>query len=328
MAKRKTRSRRKRAKRFLWIIIGIMAAITSCMAVVMLISAKKEVNITKPDELLVTYMSYIQEKKYEEMYQMIDAETSGQISEEDFTKRNSAIYEGIEIQNMTTTVISYDEEKNVVQYQTAFDTVAGNITFENEAFFLKREDGYKLMWTDSLIYPGLSSTDKIRVSTTQAKRGEILDRNERVLAGQGVASSVGIVPGKLENRDSAIEQIADLLEMEPEEIEKKLSAKWVKDDSFVPIKTLRKVQEIELMSLEPDAEVLAEYERQQHLLEKKGVMISDTEVRSYPLVDAAAHLVGYVQNVTAEDLEEHAGEGYNANSVIGRSGAEGCLKAS
>jgi len=327
MAKRKTRSRRKRAKRFLWIIIGIMAAITSCMAVVMLISAKKEVNITKPDELLVTYMSYIQEKKYEEMYQMIDAETSGQISEEDFTKRNSAIYEGIEIQNMTTTVISYDEEKNVVQYQTAFDTVAGNITFENEAFFLKREDGYKLMWTDSLIYPGLSSTDKIRVSTTQAKRGEILDRNERVLAGQGVASSVGIVPGKLENRDSAIEQIADLLEMEPEEIEKKLSAKWVKDDSFVPIKTLRKVQEIELMSLEPDAEVLAEYERQQHLLEKKGVMISDTEVRSYPLGDAAAHLVGYVQNVTAEDLEEHAGEGYNANSVIGRSGAEGLFES-
>lgn len=327
MAKRKTRSRRKRAKRFFWIITGILAAITSCMAVFMLILAKKEVNIPKPDELLVTYMSYIQEKKYEEMYQMIDAETSEQISKEDFTKRNSAIYEGIEIQNMTTTVISYDEEKNVVQYQTAFDTVAGNVTFENEAFFLKREDGYKLMWTDSLIYPGLSSTDKVRVSTTQAKRGEILDRNERVLAGAGTASSVGIVPGKLENRDSAIEQIAELLEMEPEQIEKKLSAKWVKDDSFVPVKTLRKVQEIELMSLEPDAEVLAEYERQQHLLEIKGVMISDTEVRSYPLGDAAAHLVGYVQSVTAEDLEKHAGEGYNANSVIGRSGAEGLFES-
>ena len=215
----------------------------------------------------------------------------------------------------------------MVQYQTAFDTAAGNVTFENEAFFLKREDGYKLMWTDSLIYPGLSSTDKVRVSTTQAKRGEILDRNERVLAGAGTASSVGIVPGKLENRDSAIEQIAALLEMEPEEIEKKLSAKWVKDDSFVPVKTLRKVQEIELMSLELDAEALAEYERQQHLLEIKGVMISDTEVRSYPLGDAAAHLVGYVQSVTAEDLEKHAGEGYSANSVIGRSGAEGLFES-
>lgn len=50
------------------------------------------------------------------------------------------------------------------------------------------------------------------------------------------------------------------------------------------------------------------------------------EVRSYPLKDAAAHLVGYVQNVTAEDLEKHAGEGYTESSVIGRSGAEGLFE--
>lgn len=327
MAKRKSRRTRKRAKRFLWIITGILAAITSGMAVFMLILAKQESIITKPDALLVTYMSYIQEKKYEEMYQMLDVEASGQISEEDFIKRNSAIYEGIEIQNMTTAIISYNEERNVVQYQTAFDTVAGNISFENEAYFLKREDGYKLVWTDSLIYPGLSSTDKVRVSTTQAKRGEIFDRNGRVLAGPGVASSVGIVPGKLENMDSAIEQIAELLKMESEEIEKKLSAKWVKEDSFVPVKTLRKVEEIELMSMEPDEEVIKEHERQQQLLEIPGVMISDTEARAYPLGDAAAHLVGYVQSVTAEDLEKHAGEGYAASSVIGRSGAEGLFES-
>ncbi len=63
-----------------------------------------------------------------------------------------------------------------------------------------------------------------------------------------------------------------------------------------------------------------------HTLEIPGVMISDTEVRSYPLGEAAAHLVGYVQNVTAEDLQEHAGEGYRANSVIGRSGVEGLFE--
>ena len=38
------------------------------------------------------------------------------------------------------------------------------------------------------------------------------------------------------------------------------------------------------------------------LLEIPGV-ISDVEVREYPLGEAAAHLVGYVQSVTAEDLE-------------------------
>ena len=56
-------------------------------------------------------------------------------------------------------------------------------------------------------------------------------------------------------------------------------------------------------------------------------MISDVEVREYPLGEAAAHLVGYVQSVTAEDLEEHAGEGYTSNSVIGRSGMEGLFES-
>ena len=324
----KRRARRKKKQRMTICLTVFVLGITFIGAIVCIgILYRKQNIMVSPEELLVEYMNHIPEQKYEEMYAMLNIEASRNISQDDFVKRNSAIYEGIEIQNMTTTVISYDEEKDVVQYQTSFDTVAGNITFENEAFFLKREDGYKLIWTDSLIYPGLSSTDKVRVSTTQAKRGEILDRNERVLAGPGVASYVGIVPGKLENKDSVIEQIAELLEMEPEEIEKKLSAKWVKDDSFVPIKTLRKVEEIELMSMESDEEVIKEHERQQHLLEIKGVMISDTEVRSYPLEDAAAHLVGYVQNVTAEDLEKHAGEGYTTSSVIGRSGAEGLFES-
>lgn len=327
MTKKKSRRRRKRSRKVLWLIAGIMTAIIFGMVASMLILVKQGSTLTKPDELLLTYMNYISEQNYKEMYQMLDVDASGQISEEDFIKRNSAIYEGIEVHNMTTTITSYDEERNVVQYQTTFDTVAGNISFENEAYFLKREDGYKLVWTDSLIYSGLSSTDKVRVSTTQAKRGEILDRNGRVLAGPGVASSVGIVPGKLENMDSAIEQIAELLKMEPEEIEKRLSANWVKEDSFVPVKTLQKVEEIELMSLEPDEEVIKEYERQQQLLDIPGVMISDTEVRAYPLGDAAAHLVGYVQSVTAEDLEKHAGEGYTASSVIGRSGAEGLFES-
>lgn len=348
MTKKKSRRRRKRSRKILWLIAGIMGAIAFGMAVYMLILAKTGSNLTKPDELLLTYMNYISEQNYKEMYQMIDVDASGQISEEDFIKRNSAIYEGIEVHNMTITIISYDaetpfgypsipsgahvpfgdkEERNVVQWQTAFDTAAGKISFENEAFFLKREDGYKLVWSDSLIYPGLSSTDRVRVSTIQAKRGEILDRNDRILAGPGVASSVGIVPGKSENKDRAIEQIAELLAMEPEEIEKKLSAKWVKEDSFVPVKTLQKVEEIELMSMEPDEEVIKEHERQQQLLEIPGVMISDTEVRAYPLGEAAAHLVGYVQSVTAEDLEKHAGEGYTANSVIGRSGAEGLFES-
>ena len=325
MKKGKSRHKRKKS-RLLWIAIAVigMAAITVAVCVAEMF--KKEDVWKTPEELLVEYMNHIPAQEYEQMYKMLHIEASGNVSQEDFIKRNSAIYEGIEIQNMAVEIIAYDEEQLTVTYQTSFDTVAGEISFENEAFFLEGEDGYKLVWDNSLIFPNLASTDKVRVLTTQANRGEILDRNGRVLAGKGTASSVGIVPGKLENREEAIAKIAELLETTPEVIEKKLSAQWVKDDSFVPIKTIPRVEEIELLKVEPDEDVLKEKERHESLLAIPGVMISDVEVREYPLGEAAAHLVGYVQSVTAEDLEEHAGEGYTGNSVIGRSGMEGLFE--
>ena len=325
MKKGKSKHKRKKS-RLLWIAIAVigMAAITAAVCVAGMF--KKEDVWKTPEELLVEYMNHIPAQEYEQMYAMLHIEASGNVSQEDFIKRNSAIYEGIEIQNMEVEIIAYNEEQLTVTYQTSFDTVAGEISFENEAFFLEGEDGYKLVWDDLLIFPNLASTDKVRVSTTQANRGEILDRNGRVLAGKGTASSVGIVPGKLENREEAIAKIAELLETTPEVIEKKLSAQWVKDDSFVPIKTIPRVEEIELLKVEPDEDVLKEKERHESLLAIPGVMISDVEVREYPLGEAAAHLVGYVQSVTAEDLEEHAGEGYTANSVIGRSGIEGLFE--
>ena len=279
-----------------------------------------------PEETLKEYMSYISNQKYEQMYEMIDVGASGNICQEDFVKRNSAIYEGIGVDNIKIHITSYDKEQKEICYETSMDTVAGNVTFENNVSFIQEKGTYKLVWSDSLIFPELDSTDKVKVSVTNAERGQILDRNGRVLAGKGVASSVGVVPGKLENRDDAISQLADLLEMKVEDIERKLSAKWVKEDSFVPLKTIPKVDELKLLSLEPDKETLDEKERHEKLLEIPGVKISDIGIREYPLGEAAAHLVGYVQNVTAEDLEEHDGEGYTSNSVIGKSGMEGLFE--
>ena len=328
MGKGKSRNKRKKTgSRLLWIVIvvtGIAAAATVCFAGMLI---TRENTWKTPEELLAEYMDHIPKQEYEEMYTMLHIEASKNVSQEDFVKRNSAIYEGIGVQNMTTRILGYDEEQMKVTYQASFDTAAGNISFENEARFLRSEEGYKLVWDDSVIFPKLTSSDKVKVSTTQADRGEILDRNGRVLAGKGTASSVGIVPGKLENRKEAVTWIAELLEMTPEAIEKKLSAQWVKDDSFVPIKTIPRVEEIELMKIELDEGVLKEKERHEKLLVIPGVMISDVEVREYPLGKAAAHLVGYVQSVTAEDLEKHAGEGYTAGSVIGRSGMEGLFES-
>lgn len=283
---------------------------------------KKEV-VKSPEQVLKSYMNCICQKNYSEMYEMITNESKETIEKEDFVKRNSAIYEGIEAKNINIKIIDYEEESLTVKYNTAFDTVAGKVDFKNEVAFLEQDDQYKMVWSNSVIYPGLTEDDKVRVSVIQVQRGQILDRNGRMLAGKGVASSVGIIPGKLENRKKSIVRIAKLLGIKPEDIEKELTAKWVKEDSFVPIKKIAKVKELDLLALDPDETIVEEQKRQEKLLKISGVMISDVEVREYPLKDEAAHLVGYVQNVTAEDLEKHAGEGYTNASVIGKTGLEG-----
>lgn len=88
------------------------------------------------------------------------------------------------------------------------------------------------------------------------------------------------------------------------------------------------MDELNLQSALPEDDNVQNRAIQDQLLTIPGVMITDTPVRYYPLGEKAAHLVGYVQNVTAEDLEEHKGEGYLPDSVIGRSGMEACLRRS
>lgn len=286
-----------------------------------------ELGKEKPEELLVRYMGYIESGEYEKMYEMVDVDTLTGLDREGFIERNSRIYEGIEVHDLKISDIQETDRNGktvTVAYDTSMDTVAGEISFSNEVVFENTKEGYLLLWKDALIFPELTATEKVSVTTHKAARGKILDRNGKTLAGPGTAVLVGIVPGKLreEENPGSLKRIAQLLEMDEETIRDKLAASWVREDSFVPLTTIPEVLDMQVLLGGLSEEMQKEQERQEQLLAIPGVMLTDVEVRSYPLGEAASHLIGYVQNVTAEDLEEHEGEGYDSSSVIGRSGME------
>lgn len=282
----------------------------------------------QPDVLLAQYMEYLGKGDYSSMYGMLDAESRERVGKEEFLERHQNIYEGIEANNFQTEVTGMEKTgkaETMVSYHTKMDSAAGGISFDHQAVFIRdKEKGYALSWNDSMIFPQLTRSDKIRVSTDAAARGKVLDRNGKMLAGPGTASSVGLVPGKMsENRNADIERLAGLLDVTAESIEKKLEASWVTDDSMVPVRNIEKLEDTELMTDEPSESAQQKAALLEQLLEIPGVMVTDVSVRTYPYGEAASHLTGYVQNVTAEDLEEHKGEGYSSSSVIGRSGMEG-----
>lgn len=263
---------------------------------------------TKPENILNEYISKINEAKYNEMYEMISNRSKGQITEEDFVKRNKNIYEGIDMSNLKIDIKNIEKEsskKYAITYITSMNVSGQNISFENRSNIIKEDNKLKIDWSSNMIFPNLNGTDKVKVSTSKAIRGKILDRNGKELATNGKISSVGIVPGKLgENKTESINKIAELLNLSSETIENKLKASWVKDESFVPIKNGS----------------MDENDLKEKLLQIKGVMISSTNGRIYPLGEAAAHLTGYIQSITKEELEKNPE--YSSTSLIGKTGLE------
>lgn len=265
----------------------------------------------KPEDILIRYMSYINNKNYTEMYNLLSEEAKQKISQEDFIKRNSNIYKGIDAANITIEINGIDavDENNAnVRYKTQMDTIAGKLEFNSSTTLTNKDGKYYINWNSSIIYPSLGDSDKIKVITKESKRGDILDRNDKPLASEGVVSSVGIVPGKMNagTKENDIKSIADLLEISADSINKSLNASYVKDDMFIPIKNVSKEN----------------YELKNKLLQIKGVKIADSKSRVYTYGEELSHLIGYVQTATAEDIEANSGKGYTSTSKIGKSGLE------
>ena len=264
----------------------------------------------KPEDVLQTFASYINDKKYEDMYSLLSSKSKANISEEDFIKRNKNIYEGIEAENFSVDIQSIENENKLakVTYKNSMDTMSGHVDFTNTVTLeLNEEKEYKIDWTSNLIFPKLNTEDKVRVKTIEAKRGSILDRNGEYLATNGVASKIGLVPGKMsDNREEDIAKIAELLNMTSDGINSELSASYVKADTFVPLKTVGK-NEMELKN---------------KLLEIRGIKIIDADERIYPQGVSTSQLVGYIQPINAEELKEKAKDGYTSSSKIGKYGLE------
>lgn len=61
------------------------------------------------------------------------------------------------------------------------------------------------------------------------------------------------------------------------------------------------------------------------ILDRNGEVLATTNedgVREYPYGEIAAHLVGYIRGISAEELQAHKGEGYTESSTIGKTGLE------
>lgn len=285
------------------ILIGIIIIVVIIIAIVAFFIINKT---EKPEQALQNYFTKISEEKYEEAYEMLSTSAKNKIAKDTFVKKNKSIYDGIDMTNLKTEITNVEKNEKIT-YNQKMNTSAGEISFSNEASVKKEDKKYKINWDNSLIYPELNENDKIRVKTLKAERGNIYDRNNILLAGKGNISSIGLVPGKMSaNKEEDIKKLSNILGVSEDSINNKLEMSYVKDDTFVPIKNVAKT----------------ESQLKEQALSIPGVKITTESSRVYTLGKEASQLIGYVQSISAEELEENKGKGYNSNSVIGKAGIE------
>ncbi len=312
MSKRREKKRKRNKKAIYGVVILVVVILLAVgIGCAVLFGQKGKT----PQEMLTAYNELVNQRAYDQMYEMVSEGTKERISKEEFTERNQKIYEGIEAKNVTVQceeepVFQDGKKEAELSYTCEMESMAGKISFANKSRFVKEQGEWKIHWDSTFIFPLLKDEYRVQINTRSAVRGNIYDRNGVLLAGQGSTTEVGVVPGKLEDQEDTLERLAQILDMDADTIRTKIEADYVQDDMFVPLKIIAKM----------------DTEKEEALLQIPGVLLNDTKTRVYPLGAAAGHLTGYVQSVTAEDLEKLEGKDYHANSVIGKAGLEMALE--
>jgi penicillin-binding protein 2 len=156
-------------------------------------------------------------------------------------------------------------------------------------------------------YRDLSENNRTRLVLLEPARGLIYDRHGVLLANNVPSFSLYVTLEDVKDREALIQQLTDLLGLDPALIRKKLGGKGSK---LLP----RKIKD--RLTLR-DATVI-----ESHRLDLPGVMIQVESQRNYPGGVTAAHLLGYVGEISAEQLEKPEFADLHQGSIVGQYGVE------
>ena len=268
--------------------------------------------INKYEETFNTFKEKWINSDFSGMYSMLTDSSKEYIDEETFVNRYTNIYSAIDLKDLEIE-ISGDIIKNKDYYTVPFslkgNTVAGELNITDyKVNIYKVDKEYLINWDESLLFPNMIEGDKVYVRNFSHTRGKILDRNDNILAEDGIISVVGIHPSKFdtENRDAKITELANTLDISEDTIINKLNSNS-NPEYFVPI-----------------VDILSNDEKLVTLVNRndEGIIIKEKNSRVYHGGEAFGRLIGYVGAITAEELESKGDKGYTQTSIIGKAGIE------
>ena len=159
-----------------------------------------------------------------------------------------------------------------------------------------------------------AKANRVRIIPLKAPRGLIFDRENRLLVNNRPVYTVSIIPQGVQKLEQVTQELAGLLKMPQDMIDAKIRKQ--RRRPFQPVKL---VQDVDLKTISVLAERKSDF---------PGVIIETEYQRSYIYQKLAAHLLGYVGEISESLLELPAYKGFYPGDLIGQTGLEKTLDRS
>ncbi len=145
----------------------------------------------------------------------------------------------------------------------------------------------KLQIFEGKKYSRLSEENRIRQNFDPAPRGRILDRDGREIANTRPGFYVSVVRAVIDQK--TLSALSNILGIKEEEI---IEKSLIEKNSFSPVKIAHDISYAQLSLIEEQADAFS------------GVEVGVEPLRNYPYGELFFHVVGYVGEITCEEIEK------------------------
>lgn len=249
------------------------------------------------------YVTAFASQKSTQLAQQVDTKHLKGYTAKSLATRNTAAFTRMGVSKIriaNQTVKKQSSDTYSLRFTAAITTKIGQLKPQHyHTTIVKDGQQWRVRWSPKMILPSMSGKDVIQLRTVTATRGQIYDRNHQLLAKNGKRVQAGIIPGNLGSgakRNQNLQKIATAWNVKLATLKTLVNQSWVTPKTLVPVKVVTKTPTL------------------------AGVDYQTVDSRTYPLGSAAAQLIGYVGQVTADDIKKNPQ--LTSADVIGKAGLE------
>lgn len=264
--------------------------------------------------------------RYSAMYDLVSPDVQATVDEETFVGRYEAITDEAKLSGFDYEIRTSDPQATSVEFKITFQSKFFDdwpqvntiplVQVSQAAPAATREETtgsgsseWRIEWTPSLFFKELTDDTLVHFFTRVPTRGTIFDRNQQPLAVDAELEVVGIVPDLVADKEATIAALTQATGLSDAEVRAQVET-TLPSYYFIPVKTL------------PYGTPEEDVQRYRDMV-TLGVVVQEKTQRYYPNGSAAAHVLGYMTEVTEEQLATLKDKGFGPGDLIGAAGLEG-----